>query len=80
MNNIFIIAAVISIIFLILKIFELRFIEKEEKNKPLKLLIRDALIVYFSVVSGYFLLEQFKSNEISDTTKVTPVFIDNPGF
>lgn len=81
MNNIFIIAAVVSSIFLIAKIIEFRFIEKEEKeNKPFKLLVRDALIVYFSVVSGYFLFEQFKSNELGETTKVTPVFIDNPGF
>ena len=54
MDNIFIIAAVISIIFLIVKFIEMRYIEKD--SKPLKLLIRDALLVYFSVVSGYFIL------------------------
>jgi hypothetical protein len=32
----------------------MRFIEKE--SKPLKILIRDALLVYFSVVSGYFIV------------------------
>ena len=52
MNNIFIIATVISFIFLIIKIIELRFIEKEQK--PLKLLIKDTLLVYFSVICGYF--------------------------
>jgi hypothetical protein len=53
MNNIFVTAAVISIIFLITKFLEMRFVEKE--SKPLKLLIRDALIVYFR-----FLAEPFK--------------------
>jgi hypothetical protein len=58
MGNIFIIAGVISIIFLLVKFIEMRFFDKE--NKPLKLLIRDALLVYFSVISGHFILDQLK--------------------
>ena len=81
MDNIFIIAAIISIIFLIVKFIEMRYIEKE--SKPLKLLIRDALLVYFSVVSGHFILEQLKP-VISDGSKLnggaTLVFTDNPEF
>jgi hypothetical protein len=80
MDNIFIIAAVISIVFLIAKFIEMRFVEKE--NKPLKLLIRDALLVYFSVVFGYFIIGQInpmiKGGAIGN--KTTPVFTDNPGF
>jgi hypothetical protein len=79
MGNIFIVAAVISIIFLISKFIEMRFVEKE--SKPLKLLIRDALLVYFSVVSGYFVLSQI--NPIiygGGSIGITPVFTDNPGF
>ena len=38
MDNIFIIAAIISVIFVIAKFIEMRFIEKEAK--PLKFLIR----------------------------------------
>jgi hypothetical protein len=81
MENIFIIAAIISIIFLILKFIEMRFIEKE--IKPLKVLIRDALLVYFSVVSGYFILEQLRpviQNGGNLTTNTTPIFVDNPEF
>jgi hypothetical protein len=81
MENIFIIAAIISIIFLILKFIEMRFIEKE--IKPLKILIRDALLVYFSVVSGYFILEQLRpviQNGGNLTTNTTPIFVDNPEF
>ena len=80
MDNIFIIAGVISIIFLITKFIEMRFIEKE--NKPLKLLIRDALLVYFSVLSGYFILEQLKPmlQDGGSSSIITPVFTDNPEF
>ena len=80
MDNIFIIAAVISIIFLISKFIEMRFIEKE--NKPLKLLIRDALLVYFSVISGYFILQQLKPiiQNSGDNLIATQVFTNNPEF
>ena len=80
MDNIFVIAAIVSVVFLIAKFIEMRFVEKE--SKPLKFLIRDALLVYFSVVSGYFIIGQInpmlKGGSIS--TAKTPVFTDNPGF
>lgn len=78
MDNIFIIAGVISVIFLISKFIEMRFIEKE--NKPLKLLIRDTLLVYFSVVSGFFILEQLNPLIQNAGSPITPVFTDNPEF
>lgn len=85
-NNIFIVAAVIAFIFLLAKFLEMRFVDKE--NKPVKLLFRDALLVYFSVICGYFLLEQFKTSvqgggglgAAGAGPSVTPVFTDNPGF
>lgn len=79
MANIFIVAAIISITFLVAKFLEMRFIEKE--SKPLKILIRDALVVYFSVITANFIMEQI--NPIvsgGSTTKMPPVFTDNPGF
>jgi hypothetical protein len=80
MNNIFIIAAVVSVTFLITKFLEMRFIEKE--SKPLKILIRDALLVYFSVVSGYFIIGQIDpllhGGAIGSIK--TPVFTGDPGF
>ena len=80
MDNIFIIAAVISFIFFIAKFIEMRFVEKE--SKPLKLLIRDALLVYFSVVFGHFVIGQVNPilNGGSSKAHITPVFTDNPGF
>jgi hypothetical protein len=77
MNNIFIIATIISIVFLIVKFIEMRFIEKE--SKPFKLLIRDALLVYFSVIASDFIIGQINPI-IKGGSNVTPVFTDNPGF
>jgi len=76
MNNIFIVSAIISFVFLIIKFIEMRFIEKE--SKPLKFLIRDALVVYFSVILGNFIIEQ--TQPLVNIHKITPVFTDNPGF
>jgi hypothetical protein len=77
MENIFIIAGVVSVVFLIAKFLEMRFIEKEAK--PLKHLIRDALVVYFSVVAGNFVMEQINP-VFEGGKKATPVFTDNPEF
>lgn len=86
MSNVFILATVISFSFFIVKFIEMRFIEKE--NKPLKLLIRDTLFVYFSVISGNFIVEQLKpimkQSGVSDIgggiSGATKAFVDNPGF
>ena len=80
MDNIFVIAAIISVIFLISKFIEMRFIEKE--TKPLKFLIRDALLVYFSVVFGDFVIGQINPmiKGGASASVSTPVFTDNPGF
>ena len=79
MTNIFVLAAIISIVFLLAKFLEMRYIEKE--SKPLKLLIRDAFLVYFSVIMANFVIDQI--NPVIKggmSQKITPVFTDNPGF
>jgi TctA family transporter len=76
MKGIFIIALVIAITFFIIKFIEMRFIEKE--SKPMKYLIRDALLVYFSVLLGNFVFEQV--TPISDVNRAVPVFTGNPEF
>ena len=79
MENTFVIAAIISITFLLAKFLEMRYVDNEPK--PLKLLIRDALVVYVSVVISGFIMDQLNTviNETKDT--VTPlVFTDNPPF
>lgn len=75
--EIFVTAAIISFVFLIAKFLEMRFIEKEAK--PLKHLIRDSLIVYFSVVAGHFVINQLNP-VLEGGKRATPAFTDNPGF
>ena len=75
MDNIFVFSGIISIVFLIMKFIEMRFIEKE--NKPLKLLIRDTLVVFISVMTGQYIIEQLAPINI---IKSPAVFTDNPGF
>jgi len=80
MDNIFMFALIISIVFFIVKFIEMRYVDSEPK--PLKLLVRDTLVVYFSVIFGNFILEQVQPmlNNGAEISKITPVFTDNPGF
>ena len=72
-------AGIISVVFLIVKFMEMRFVEKE--TKPLKLLIRDALLVYFSVICGYFIVQQIQPFIDKESISSTPqVFTGNPEF
>jgi hypothetical protein len=79
MDNIFLVAGVISVIFFVAKFLEMRYIEKD--SKPLKILIRDSLVVYVSVVFGNFIIEQLNP-VIKDTIiPESPIaFTDNPPF
>ena len=54
----------------------MRFITKE--NKSLKTIIIDTIFVYFSVIVGYFIIEQF--NLKTKVLTEAPVFVDNPRF
>ena len=59
----------------------MRFVDRE--SKPLKFLIRDSLLVYFSVVAGSFVIDQLKPvmQDGGDGVISNPaVFTDNPGF
>jgi hypothetical protein len=80
MSNIFVVAGIIAFVFLLAKFLEMRYIEKE--SKPLKLLMRDTLVVYFSVIVANFVMDQL--NNVVESNgggkKITPVFTDNPAF
>ena len=79
MDNIFLVAGIISIIFFVAKFLEMRYVEKE--SKPLKILIRDALVVYVSVVVGMFILEQLTPVIKEKIVPTSPIaFTDNPPF
>ncbi len=79
MDNIFLVAGIISVIFFLGKFLEMRYVDKEPK--PLKFLVRDSLLVYISVVTGNFVLEQLNPviNEI-EIPSAPLAFTDNPPF
>lgn len=81
MENIFIISFIISVIFTLMKILEMKFLESEHK-KPLKYLIRDSLLVYFSVIVGDFIIEQISPtiNKIVQTNSQPSAFLSEPTF
>ena len=81
MDNIFLVAGIISIIFFVAKFLEMRYININDEPKPLKILIRDSLLVYISVIIGSFILDQLKPvmNEIV-VSEVPLAFTDNPPF
>lgn len=72
-------SSVISVIYLIIKFLEMRFVSKE--NKPLKKLVLDALIVFVASIITSFLFEQFDITNILNKINTTPVILTNtPNF
>jgi hypothetical protein len=83
MENVFILATIISVVYFLCKFLEMRFILKEDK--PLKMLVRDSLHVYLSALVGLFIADQFnvaKNNvdKMMGGANNVSVFVDNPGF
>ena len=79
MDNIFLVAGIISVIFFIGKFLEMRYIDND--IKPLKFLIRDSLLVYVSVVAGSFILVQLKPVINDIDISVNPLaFTDDAPF
>ena len=85
-SNLFIVGLAVAIVYFLFKFLEMRFINPDE-SKPLKLMVRDTLMVYISSVIGVFVLTQSSVadaiGEVVDATPKfvhAPAFIDNPGF
>ena len=72
-------SSVISVIYLIIKFLEMRFVSKE--NKPLKKLVLDALIVFVASLITSFLFQQFDITNILNKINTSPVILTNtPNF
>jgi hypothetical protein len=57
MTNEFVLSATISIMYIIIRFIEMRFVSKE--MKPLKGVIKDTILVYLSSVIGVYVIDQF---------------------
>jgi hypothetical protein len=77
MENVLIQSGIIAFLFLLIKFAEMRIVLKE--NKPVKLLLRDGIIVFVSVFIGLNIIDQFMLK--GGVGKVVPkAFTDNPEF
>ena len=89
MEQVLILAISVTFLFFILKIVEMKYLDKE--IKPFKTIFRDTVIVFVSAMASSFVYFQFNTyindffNIITATPTLstsanTPVFTDEPGF
>lgn len=80
-----IIGVVVAVVYFLLKFIEMRFVDSDNQ-KPVKVLIRDSIVVCISSVLAVFILNQFEhissgSGGSGGSGSATPaVFVDTPGF
>jgi hypothetical protein len=90
-SNAYIVSGIIAFVFLVAKFIEMRFANNNNKSsgeedeaaqpKPLKLLLRDALLVYVSSLLGFYIIAQFEEHSSSGTIpKEVPAFTGGPDF
>jgi len=91
MEKILIVAIVITMLFCLAKVVEMKFIDKE--MKPLKFMIRDGAIVFSAAIGALFVFTHMNGpmrsindfmNVVTDTKTLSAaapeVFTDEPGF
>ena len=72
----FFIGVVISIVYVILKFIEMKYVSNEVL--PVKYLVRDSFLVYFSSLLGNFVIDQI--SPVVNTVEEKFVFTGNPEF
>jgi hypothetical protein len=83
-KNIYLVSLFGAILFFIIKFFESRIILKEKKQN-IKMLIRNTLVVYISILAGGLIVEQLSSFKISggDINQISgsaDIFLNEPPF
>ena len=94
-TKIFVIGVVVAIVYFLLKFMEMRFVETDNQ-KPVRVLIRDSLVVCISSVLAVFILNQFDEGTggggggvggvggvgggVGGNSSTPAVFVDTPGF
>ena len=79
MTDVFVYSLAISVVFFLFKFLEMKFMSDDEK-KPLKVIVKETLAVYFASVSGIYLYSQFDSTPVKTGSNTTMAFVDNPTF
>ena len=81
MKETIVMSITISIVYCIYKFIEMRFVTKN--SVPIKYLVRDSIIVCFSVISGLFLIQQIGGVQQNLAEKIggdTPVLVGDADF
>jgi len=78
MDSLYLNALLVSIVFFTLKIIEERFNKDETVKKPLKLIVKDTLIVYICCIIGDMIYKQFFPEGIMENT--ANAFVNKPDF
>tara|TARA_B110000285_G_scaffold216326_1_gene263534 strand:+ start:4720 stop:4965 length:246 start_codon:yes stop_codon:yes gene_type:complete len=81
MENVYFISILISIIFLIFKIIDIKLLKRDEV--VLKVIVRDTMVVFLSVFIGMLVSEQLGEVSVSkifDTRDAVSAFTNNPEF
>jgi NADH:ubiquinone oxidoreductase subunit 5 (subunit L)/multisubunit Na+/H+ antiporter MnhA subunit len=87
-GNAYVVSGIIAFVFLVAKFIEMRFSKTDEEEeavaqpKPLKVLLRDALLVYASSLLGFYLISQFEEHADtgSSAAKEVAAFTGGPDF
>jgi len=79
MENIFYIAGVISLLFFVIKLIEMRLIDSDNK-KPFKSIVKDTIFVYLTVILANTIISYLNPVIKESTTSTPMVFTDNPQF
>lgn len=82
-----IIGASVAIVYFLLKFIEMRFVDADNQ-KPVKVLIRDSIVVCVSSILAVFILNQFENIGFGGGSGgsggsgggAPAVFVDTPGF
>jgi len=79
-----IIGAAVGIVYFLLKFIEMRFVD-HDNQKPVKVLVRDSIVVCISSILAVFILNQFENSGGGGgggggTGGAPAVFVDTPGF
>jgi NADH:ubiquinone oxidoreductase subunit 5 (subunit L)/multisubunit Na+/H+ antiporter MnhA subunit len=92
-GNAYVVSGIIAFVFLVAKFIEMRFTNsnsnsnsnkssEEDEPKPLKFLVRDALLVYVSSLLGFYIIAQFEEHAAvgSSAVKEVAAFTGGPDF
>ena len=89
-RNAYIVSGIIAIVFLVAKFIELRFTNNKSGEevdaagshpKPIKLVLRDALLVYVSSLLGFYIIAQFEEHSVNGSAaKDVAAFTGGPDF